>query len=56
MARRGIGHQELADRLCSVGHKTTKASIDCKLSRGSFGAGFLLLCLKVIGCDKIEMR
>ncbi|WP_026841226.1 DUF6471 domain-containing protein [Citrifermentans bremense] len=56
LALRGIGHQELADRLSSSGLETTKASVDCKLSRGSFGAGFFLQCLRVIGCEKIEIN
>ena len=55
LARRSITHQDLADRLSAAGFETSKASIDCKLSRGSFGAGFFLKCLKVIGCDKLSI-
>ncbi|WP_183361143.1 DUF6471 domain-containing protein [Geomonas limicola] len=55
LARRNISHQDLANRLSAAGLATTKASVDCKLSRGSFGAGFFLKCLKVIGCESLPI-
>lgn len=55
IARVGISHQELADRLSEMGIKATKASIDNKLSRGTFSAVFLVQCLKAIGCDRLRV-
>lgn len=42
--------------LNEIGMEETKASIDSKISRGSFSAAFLLQCLSVIGCNKIEIE
>lgn len=39
-----------------IGVEETKAGIDSKISRGSFRATFLLQCLTVIGCQKIEIE
>lgn len=55
IARAGISHQELANRLTEVGVKATKASIDNKLSRGTFSAVFLVQCLRAIGCDRLRV-
>lgn len=55
LARGGISHQELANRLTEMGVKTTKASIDNKLSRGTFSAVFLVQCLRAIGCDNLRI-
>ena len=56
MARREISHQDLADRLNKSGLKATRASIDCKLSRGSFSASFFVQCLVVIGCQYVRLE
>ena len=42
--------------LNEIGVEETKASIDSKISRGSFSATFLLQCLTVVGCHKIEIE
>lgn len=55
LARSGISHQDLASRLAAIGVKTTKASIDSKLSRGTFSAVFLVQCFRAIGCDKLKI-
>lgn len=56
LVRRRISHQKLAELFSAAGLSTTKASIDSKLSRGSFSAGFLLQCLKLIGCKELRIR
>ncbi len=56
LARNCISHQELADRLSRIGVKATKASVDNKLSRGTFSAIFLLQCLRAIGCNSLSVR
>jgi len=50
LARRNISYKKLADLMLSRGWKLTKASIDNKMSRGSFSADFFIDALKVIGC------
>lgn len=55
LVRRGVSNADLAHLLNETGVEETKASIDSKISRGSFSANFLLQCLAVIGCHKIEI-
>lgn len=55
LVRRGISHAELAIRLQNLGINETKASIDSKISRGSFSASFLIQCLTAIGCTKLDI-
>lgn len=56
LVKRGISNNDLALMLNEVGIDETKASIDSKISRGTFSACFLLQCLTVIGCYKIEIN
>lgn len=50
LVRRGITHEHLVVLLQDIGVDETKASIDSKISRGSFSAVFLIQCLIAIGC------
>ena len=50
LVRRGISKDELVGRLQSIGVEETKASVESKISRGTFSAAFLLQCLNAIGC------
>lgn len=50
LARRNISYKKLAELMTSKGWTLTKASIDNKMSRGSFSADFFIDALKVIGC------
>jgi Domain of unknown function (DUF6471) len=50
LVKRGITTESLVSLLDSMGVKETKASIDSKISRGTFGAAFLIQCLQAIGC------
>lgn len=56
LVKRGVSNANLALMLNEIGIEETKASIDSKISRGSFSASFLLQCLMVIGCQKIEIE
>ncbi len=47
-----ITHEMLAELLGQIGVEETKASIDNKLSRGSFSASFLMQCFAVINSSK----
>ena len=56
LVKRGVSNTDLVLLLNEIGVEETKASIDSKISRGSFRATFLLQCLTVIGCHKIEIE
>ena len=56
LVKRGVSNSDLALMLNKMGIEETKASIDSKISRGKFSACFLLQCLTVIGCYKIEIE
>jgi hypothetical protein len=56
LVKRGVSNVDLTLLLNEIGIEETKASIDSKISRGSFSATFLLQCLMVIGCRKIEIE
>lgn len=49
-ARRGVTYEHLVFLLSEIGVTETKASIDSKMSRGTFSAAFLIQCLNAIGC------
>lgn len=50
IVRRGITYEQLVLLLSDIGVAETKASIDSKMSRGTFSAVFLIQCLIAIGC------
>lgn len=56
LIKRGVSNSDLVLLLNEIGVEETKASIDSKISRGSFSATFLLQCLTVINCHKIEIE
>jgi len=56
LVKRGVSNTDLVLLLKEVGVNETKASIDSKISRGTFSACFFLQCLSVIGCNKIEIE
>lgn len=53
LVKRGISNSDLVTLLSDIGVEETKASIDSKISRGSFSATFLLQCLSVIKCNQL---
>jgi hypothetical protein len=50
IVRRGLTYEQLVNLLSDIGVQETKASIDSKMSRGTFSAAFLIQCLTAIGC------
>jgi hypothetical protein len=55
LVRCGVSHQKLAALLSELGVDASKASIDSKLSRGTFSAAFLVQCLRAIGCYTLKV-
>lgn len=56
LIKRGVSNADLVMLLKEINIHETKASIDSKISRGTFSACFFLQCLSVIGCNKIEIE
>jgi len=56
LIKRGVTNADLVTLLNEIGIEETKASIDSKISRGSFSATFLLQSLSAIGCRKLEIE
>lgn len=55
LAFQEVSHQELCHRLNKLGLKETKASIDNKISRGTFSADFLIYSLLVLGRSEVPL-
>jgi hypothetical protein len=56
LIKRGVSNSDLVLLLKEINVIETKASIDSKISRGTFSACFFLQCMSVIGCNKIEIE
>ncbi len=56
LVKRGITNADLVLLLNDAGLTETKASVDSKISRGTFSAAFFLHSLSVIKCSKIELE
>jgi hypothetical protein len=49
LIRRGVSSEDLVALLENIGVSESKASIDNKISRGTFSAAFLIQCLNAMG-------
>lgn len=49
LIRRGVSSEDLVALLDNIGVSESKASIDNKISRGTFSAAFLIQCLNAMG-------
>lgn len=56
LKRRNVSYRELAERLTAVGTPESERNLTNKISRGGFTASFLLQCLRVIGCETVDLR
>jgi len=56
LKRRGFSYRELATRLAEIGVRDNEKNINNKISRGSFSAVFLIQCLSVIGCKRLDIE
>jgi len=55
LKRRGITYAELAVKLKAVGFSDNERNIANKISRGSFTAGFFMLCMDAIGASALQL-
>jgi len=55
LKRRGITYADLAEKLKAVGFTDNERNIANKISRGSFTAGFFMLCMDAIGASALQL-
>ena len=55
LKRNGVTYAALVERLAAMGISEKEANIANKLSRGKFGAVFLLQCLEAIGVKELRL-
>ena len=56
MAGSRVGFRELAERLNEAGIEENERNLRNKIARGEMQASFLLICLRLLGCDKIPLE
>lgn len=56
LARRNLSYEDLAKALEGIGVEDTAKNLSNKIARGSFTAGFFLMCLEAIGCRIIRLE
>lgn len=55
IALRNLSYAEVVDKLKAIGIDETPQNLSNKISRGAFGADFMLQVLTAIGCDEIKV-
>lgn len=55
LKRRGVSYRALALALQQVGMVETRETVANKISRGKFSASFFISCLRVAGCERVEI-
>lgn len=56
LKRRNMTYRDLASLLTEAGNQHEERNLTNKIARGSFTAAFFLQCLRLIGCDSIDLR
>lgn len=56
LTRRGIGYDELQEKLTALGIEETANSINVKINRGSFSFVFFLQVMKAIGAKTLRLE
>lgn len=55
MKSQGLTYKALADRLAPYGIRDSAPVLNTKLFRGTFSASFLIICLKALGIEQIDL-
>ena len=55
IALRNLSYADVGEKLKAVGIEETPQNLSNKISRGAFGADFMLQVLTAIGCDEIKV-
>lgn len=56
IAKRNLSYAEVAERLKAIGVETNAKVLGNKISRGAFGADFMLQVLTAIGCERLNLH
>lgn len=56
LKRRGITYAQLAEKLATLGVKENERNLANKISRGSFTAAFLMMCMDAIGAHNLNLE
>ena len=52
---RNLSYSDVAEKLKELGIEETPQNLSNKISRGAFGADFMLQVLTAIGCEQIKI-
>lgn len=55
LAKRNINYVQLSEKLKAIGINESPQNLSNKISRGTFGAVFMLQVFQVIECEKIDL-
>lgn len=55
MAQKGVGVDELAERLNAMGVEISPGGLANKISRGGFGSAFLLQCMEALEVNIVTL-
>ena len=55
MAQKGVGVDELANRLNAMGIEISSGGLANKISRGGFGTAFLLQCMEALEVNLVAL-
>ena len=53
---RNLSYSDVAEKLKELGIEETPQNLSNKISRGAFGADFMLQVLTAIGCDELRIK
>lgn len=54
--RRNMSYEDLSQKLAAVGVEETPKNLSNKIARGSFTAGFFVMCLEAIGSQTVRLK
>lgn len=56
IALRNLEYAEVVEKLKAIGIEETPQNLSNKISRGAFGADFMLQVLTAIGCEELKVK
>lgn len=54
--RRNMSYDDLSAKLAEMGVEDTAKNLSNKIARGSFTAGFFVMCLEAIGAGAVRLK
>ncbi len=54
--RRNMSYEQLSEKLSAIGVDDTAKNLSNKIARGSFTAGFFVMCLEAIGSQTVRLK